>query len=50
MKALRTEIRLFISEMLLGWALRVSPRGKEGSDIHVMIRNYFQKKINEQIS
>ncbi len=50
MKSLVTEIRLFIAEWLLGVVFSVSPSGKEGEEIKVLIIQYFYDKVMQKKS
>lgn len=45
MKSLIKELRLFISEKMLGWSFKLAPFGKEGEEIKVMIAYYFKSKV-----
>lgn len=47
MKALWIEIRLLIAEWLLGWAMRIAPKGVESDEITKMVYTYFKNKIDE---
>lgn len=48
MKDLIKEIRIYISEVFLGWAFSVAPFGKEGEEIKVMLAYYFDGKVKQQ--
>lgn len=47
MRALWIEIRLFIAEILLGWAMRIAPKGVESDEITKMVYKYFKNKVYE---
>lgn len=47
MKQLKAEIRLFIAEKFLGWAISIAPKNKEGNELTVCIGHYFAAKVQQ---
>lgn len=45
MKALLTEIRLYLSELLLGLIISLAPAGPEGEFLIITVLNYFNAKV-----
>lgn len=41
MKQLKTELRKYISELLLSWAFNIAPSDDEGKSIKTFISAYF---------
>lgn len=47
MKALATELRLYIAELLMGLIIDIAPSGKEGAEIRETIFNYFKNQLKK---
>lgn len=48
MKEIIIQVRLFIAELFLGWALSVAPLTREGCEIVVLAGKYFANRVKEQ--
>jgi hypothetical protein len=47
MKKLKSEIRMWLAEKLLGWAFDMTPWDDEGQKLRKHITNYYWSKINK---
>ena len=47
MKELKSELRVWLAEKLLGWSHDVTPWNEEGQKIRRHIGNYYLDKIKE---
>ena len=47
MKELKSEIRMWLAEKLLGWAFDIAPFNSEGQKMRTHISNYYWSKIDK---
>ena len=39
---MKSEIRMIIAETLLGWAMSIAAKSKDGDTLVLMVKNYFE--------